>query len=279
MKIALMFSGFARFYAKNYSSWHRIIEEYDCDVFMSIWDTESYKNHTRVISVDDHGQQSMDKLNVDHITSLYKPKSIQIDNYYDYHDIFLDKVKWQDEYRREAFLKQYPEKTWILNNLPVPNASMFYKRNSVSKLRKFFEEKNNVNYDVVVMSRTDFEPHSTHLSKYFKFVVENDQYIVSPPWPHRGRQSWVDYKKGINDFWFYGNPKFIDSMCSVYDNYKQLWEFCMKDEPKDYGYFEACNPHTLPVTQLLNVDKHEASIIKLTSQFGEIRRTHEDPRN
>lgn len=241
MKVAIMFSGFLRFYKQTHPAWKRLIDKYNADVFIHTWNNESYKKPSAVLDFNDSGQVDSEPLNVDEVIELYKPKSIVTENYENMHDHFKNLVEWQEHYRQNVYLKQHPENTWILYNQPIPAASMFYKRWRVSQLKQKFELENSFIYDVVLLSRTDFLINDI-------FELSNGNSVVSGPWPDGGTQPWVNYDRGVNDFWVYGPSQTMDIFCSVFPRFKTLWDFCMNTP--EYGYFEACNPHTLPVTNL-----------------------------
>lgn len=258
MRVAITFFGFMRNFRGNAPYWRRLIDEYNADVFIHTWDTEEYKNPDPVGAGHSGQFDASELLSVNEVIDLYNPKLFATDTYKDHHNIFVEKTRWMEEHR-EKLLREHPEQYWVAYDRYAAMVSMHYKWWKVSQLKQQYELDNNFLYDVVLHSRTDFRPDES-------FTINDTKNIVTGPWPSTPHtQHWVDYTKGINDFWVYGQSKLMDIMCSIYPRLDKVWEFCMNTE--GYGFKEAVNIHTVPVTNFLLSLPNE--IVKLGSQHGE----------
>lgn len=263
MKVAITFFGFMRNFRENAPYWKYLIDTYNADIFIHTWDTEEYHDATINQSIDSvqaghSGQKdSYELLNVDDVYALYSPKLFVADTYREHHPTFVEHTKWMEDARVEL-LRNHPEEFWHAYPRFVSMVSMHYKWWKVSQLKQRYELDNNFLYDVVLHARTDFRPDSS-------FVLNETNSIVTGPWPSGPPQPWVDYKKGISDFWMYGPSKTMDMLCSIYPRLNKIWEFCLNTD--GYGFYEATNVHTVPVTNLM---LHLSDgIVKLDSQHGE----------
>lgn len=260
MRVAVCFKGFTRHWKTNYDSWQRMFEKYDTDVFVHTWDTEEYKDHRDVINLES-GNVGGHKLEIDSFIDAYKPRAIVTETYSDFHNRFVEESMWLEENRKE-YMKQYPDRHWMWYGRYVPMMSVFYKWSQVSKLKQQYERHNNFIYDIVLHTRTDFQPVES-------FILERTDHIVTGPWPNTyDTQHWVDYHKGMNDLWAYGPSEKMDMMSNVYERLNIIWNFCMATD--GYGFFEANNIHSLPITNIMlqGID----GFIKTNNQFGQLVR-------
>jgi hypothetical protein len=95
---------------------------------------------------------------------------------------------------------------------------MYLNRYYVYKLCKEYQDENNINYDIVLSCRTDFNFREKVQYDNFESYIEND-YICIP--------SGQDHL-GINDRFAFGNQKVME----VYMNcYNKLYELFKKNVP------------------------------------------------
>lgn len=260
MRLAVCFKGFPRHWKTTHPNWKNLFEKYNTDIFIHTWDTEEYKDHRDVIDLES-GNIRGEKFDIDGFINLYNPKLIVAESYGNFHNTFVEQAKWLEEGRKK-YMEQYPERTWMWYGRYVPMMSVFYKWSQVSKLKQKYEKENNFVYDIVLHTRTD-------LSIRPEFVIENTEHIVTGPWPNTSHtQHWVDYNKGMNDLWAYGPSKKMDMMSNVYERLDELWKFCMETE--GYGFFEANNIHSLPITNIKL--QGLTGFIKTINQNGELVR-------
>lgn len=261
MKVAFCFKGFMRHWKTTYPHWKVIFDKYDSDVFIHTWDTEEYKDSAEIIGMGS-GNVLGEKLNLDAVNNLYNPKVLVAETYSDFNERFIKESEWL-EINRKDYLQKYPERYWINYNRYVPMMSVLYKWMQVSNIKQKYELENNFTYDIVFHSRTDFMIDST-------FVLKQIDDVVTGPWPNtQHTQHWVDYDKGMNDLWAYGPSKKMDMLSDVYSRLDELWKFCMDNE-ETYGYFEAANIHTLPIT---NIMLHGlTTFTKINNQYGQLVR-------
>lgn len=263
MRVAIQFYGFSRHFETNHPLWQRLIKTYNADVFIHTWDTIQFKDNSPIINPDSSGQlySSKSYLDVDKLKSLYKPKSISVQNYDNYHDTFAGIARRLENLRNEHLIKN-PADTWALKGRYIPYVSMYYSWWKVSQLKQLHEIENSFLYDIVLHTRVDFA-----LTDIFDFNLY-DYSLISPPWPNDTKEPWVDYDKGINDYWMYGISKTVDMYCSVYPRLEKVWDYCMRDS--QFGFKEASNPHSIPVTNvgLCGVTR----ILKMNNQHGNLLR-------
>jgi hypothetical protein len=263
MKIAIQFYGFARHYETNHSLWQRLIKTYNADVFIHTWDTVQFKDNSPIIKEGSSGLVKTNKsqLDVDKLKKLYNPKAILVQDYDDYHPTFVGRAQILENLRI-THLNKNPNDEWAFKGRYTPYMSMYYSWWKVSQLKQKYEIENNFLYDIVLHTRMDFA-----LTDIFTFDLY-DYALVSPPWPNDTTEHWVDYDKGINDYWIYGVSKTIDMYCSVYPRLEKIWDYCMRDS--QFGFKEASNPHSIPVT---NVGLGGITrILKMNNQHGNLLR-------
>lgn len=263
MRVAIQFYGFVRHFETNFNLWQRLFKTHNIDVFIHTWDTIQFKDNSPIIDIGSSGQLETSKtyLDVDKLKRLYNPKSILVQNYDEYHDMFSSKAQILEKLRIEHLSKN-PKDEWVLKGRYIPYVSMYYSWWKVSQLKQKYEIENNFLYDIVLHTRTDFA-----LTDIFDFNLYNHP-LVSPPWPNDTPEAWVDYSKGINDYWIYGLSKTVDLYCSVYPRLQEVWNYCMNDH--QFGFKEASNPHSIPVT---NAGLHGITkILKMYNQHGNLLR-------
>jgi len=260
MKIAVCFRGYLRHWNVTHSNWKKFFDKYDADVFIHTWDTDDLKDTDDVIDLKS-GVIEGGVLDIEQVKKLYNPKSIVTETYKNFHDRFVKESEWL-VHNKELYLQKYPEHYWIHYTRYVPMMSVFYKWLQVSLLKQEYEKQNDFVYDIVLHSRSDFLIEES-------FVLEKTNDIVTGPWPNtQHTQHWVDYQKGINDLWMYGPSDKMDLMSNIYLRLNEIWDFCMNTD--GYGFFEASNIHTLPITniKLQGIDR----FVKTNNQHGQLVR-------
>ena len=260
MRVAVCFKGFLRHWKQTYPNWKRLFDKYETDVFIHTWDTDEYKDNTEVINLGS-GSVGGVPLDIDGVEKLYNPKKFVTETYSKFHNRFVKESEWLEE-NRKIYAQQYPDNFWIHYSRYVPMLSVFYKWMEVSNLKKQYEIDNNFVYDVVLHARTDFLVDDA-------FTLAKTTEIVTGPWPNTAHtQHWVDYNKGMNDLWAYGPSEEMDKMSNVYSRLEEVWKFCMDNE--EYGFFEANNIHTLPITNIKLQGLR--GFIKTNNQYGQLVR-------
>ena len=135
----------------------------------------------------------------DKITNLYNPKSKSFEEQINFRDVNKGKHKNPDASHR------------------------FYSRfNSMKKsvqLKIDYEEKNNFEYDMVMISRLDLLWFTD-----IDFNDYNNKYFWVSNWNENGRGKLGPYDKQSNagngylDFWFFSNSNNMDKFSYLYDN-------------------------------------------------------------
>lgn len=228
IKVAVCFYGFMRSWQQTFSTWNPLFNEYNPDIFIYTWDTETYK--PQELGATPHEWRTK-LLDVEALTSLYKPKAIVVNSYKNKFPELMQKCQWVYDERDRFLASQHPDSTGIETNRIISNYSMWYTWSKVAELKRSYGE-----YDIVLLTRSDYI-----LTKLFDFnnVVE----IHTPPWPEGHTESWTNYEEGINDHWIYGPSKDMDVLCTLYDNAESLWDYLLKN----HNFERIINPHKMPV--------------------------------
>ena len=90
MKVALLLTGHMRCWDQVFpNTKQHIIEKYNPDVFIDTWDSEAYWDPHSVRGITEDGP----KLDVSAIENAYKPVCMNVDNYAEYEDNFVNRAK------------------------------------------------------------------------------------------------------------------------------------------------------------------------------------------
>jgi hypothetical protein len=90
MKVALLLTGHMRCWNQVFpNTKQHIIEKYNPDVFIDTWDSEAYWDPHSVRGITEDGP----KLDVSAIENAYKPVCMNVDNYAEYEDNFVNRAK------------------------------------------------------------------------------------------------------------------------------------------------------------------------------------------
>jgi hypothetical protein len=90
MKVALLLTGHMRCWNQVFpNTKQHIIEKYNPDVFIDTWDSEAYWDPHSVRGITEDGP----KLDVSAIENAYKPVCMNVDNYAEYEDNFVNREK------------------------------------------------------------------------------------------------------------------------------------------------------------------------------------------
>ena len=208
-KIALCISGYLRTFKECYPTiLENVIQDNDVDIFIHTYDklgNSSGWRHPIDLS------QDIDMNFLENIPYL-KVLSVQ---------------KWDDiKYQFEKFRKFQPS----ITNINII-ATIFYKIYMCNELKKQYEIKNNVKYDLVIRMRGD-----QIFTKKINFdFPENKILINSYPW---GDEDFLHHYCGddcgtpggrnevewINDRFSVSNSENIDYLCDLYNHFGELIE-------------------------------------------------------
>lgn len=90
MNVALLLTGHMRCWDQVFpNTKQHIIEKYNPDVFIDTWDSEAYWDPHSVRGITEDGP----KLDVSAIENAYKPVCMNVDNYAEYEDNFVNRAK------------------------------------------------------------------------------------------------------------------------------------------------------------------------------------------
>jgi hypothetical protein len=202
MKIAVIIPGLIRTFNNNnvIKSFNRTFEDYDIDVYSSIWDirgkytqNKKYKSTINYLS-----EEKVTDSDIDVLKKSYKIKEIKVDSF----------KEWSDE--NENFLKEYNHKH--------PNSGYQMTKNGIFSqyyqiLESFKMIPNLDLYDVIVKTRYDitfnkieFDKINLEENTYYTLEVTND---INVP----------------TDYVFFGTPSFMKKFMGIYEYMKNVDEF------------------------------------------------------
>ena len=95
MKVALLLPGLTRSAKLCYDSLNRfLLSHYDVDVYIHTWDFSNF-------SLDSNNAER--EIEISEIESLYKPKKIVVENYYDKRDSLIEKYSNYNKLQQLSF--------------------------------------------------------------------------------------------------------------------------------------------------------------------------------
>lgn len=221
-KYAIQLSGHMR--NLSLEKWQKFVANNpDVDIFIHTWTGNgdrklgSWVNETETRQID-----------INKIIDVFKPKKFLIENNSDYLEQF-------SVYNMDNTLKTYYEDRYIYfeetGDMSRYIVSQLYSIYTVNKLRNEYEKLKNINYDFVFRIRAD---NFVDLKIDELSTINNDDnmlYINSDSHQHpllgRGcvacayeypNKSHKDHSNMICDIFYYGSPKIIDKVSSIYLN-------------------------------------------------------------
>jgi FkbM family methyltransferase len=209
MKVCLLLSGQLRNAKETYPHFKKnLLDKYDVDVYISTWQSE-------------HIQQ---------IIELYKPVSVDIENYE-----FGFEEKW------DTITKDEIHKLEKNSNL-VSCISMWYKTMKVNRIRNDYQKLMGIQYDVVIKTRPDIK-----LEEPLELSQFNQNTLYVP-------YGW-DWFYGINDLMAWGDESIMNSYCNLFYEFSNL-----------VSRLDRINPERL----LKEYIKNNSDIIKVTREYVDI---------
>lgn len=203
MKVALLLCGQMRTFdhPKVVEYTERLIEKFNCDVFVSTWNNRGVSLWTQ------HSQSQ--EIYQDDINLEIDEKSISIiSNVKDY--IICD----YNEYVTN--LSNTNIKQLLINNQWGNGASsnpQFYMMHLASEMKKKYERDNNFVYDVVIKSRPDFVSFHDDIEKYFD-KLKNTVYHIN---------TGISYAPNrVYDIFLMSNSKIMNTICDSWKKYDEL---------------------------------------------------------
>lgn len=181
MKIAICLSGHLRTYEKTYQSiYDQLLNKYDCDIFISTW-----KNLGNIKFAGGNDTEKSEFVDIETIKKIYNPISIVMD------DAETESISNKLKKEYEGLKLGNGDK---MSQLMI----MMYKIWDVNRLKREYEEKNNLRYDVVIRGRFDV---------YFKPPkIETALNKIQATPGHMG----------VTDFVFAGPSSLMNDLCDIY---------------------------------------------------------------
>lgn len=197
MKIALCLSGQPRYLQIGYKHlYENIISKYDVDVFSHIWFDESLVNKDIEFSIPYNRSHKWEKDVDKKLIDLYKPK------------------KWLFEQPKQFSLENFLGANF---EAIAPNnvLSMFYSIKQANNLRQQYELEKNIQYDLVIRSRTDCV---LNINLNLHQVNKNTIYCYGLD------QTMFNNFKICNDQFAIGDRGVMDIYCELYNLLEYYWK-------------------------------------------------------
>ena len=191
MRVALLLSGQFREGLECYPYIKsRILDKYSPDVFISSWNPSDGIRET----VHPYTCSLRDSLSVGDAISLYKPKSILME---DFESETITKIR-----ERSMIYEGYSPLNGEIN--PQSVFCMWYKINSSYHLMQKYERSVGRRYDYIIKGRFDIKVHNDLFFNFGKNMIAIPQ--------------GFDWRGGINDVIAYGARDAMGHYCSLYEN-------------------------------------------------------------
>ena len=186
MKFAICLSGLTRTYQKTFDKfWSNIIEPLrkygEVDVFISTWSIQD--SHESIV-------------NINEILNLYKPKSLEVENYSD-----LEKTFLLSNYTKKDCPIPQIVKNGVLLSIPGQ-----YKILKCNLLKQSFEKINKFKYDFVIRTRFDLTIEELKVEDF----IENKLNIL------------YSFDNLIGDYFYISNSQIMDEVCGLFYNYENI---------------------------------------------------------
>jgi hypothetical protein len=206
-KIAMCISGYLRTFEECYPSiLKNIIQDNDIDIFIHTYDKLGNSSGWR------HPIDLSEDINMEFLESIPNIKVIAVQ-------------KWDNiKYQFEKFRQFVPN----CSNINVI-ATIFYKIYMCNQLRKEYEEKNNIKYDLIIRMRGDqvfekpinliFPEHKILINAYPWGDEDFIHHFVGEDCAQEGCRNETEW---ISDRFAAGNSENIDYLCDLYNHFEEL---------------------------------------------------------
>ena len=191
MKMAICYSGMFRNFQNNIDNHiEHLISKYDCDVYLSFWDTHGF--NTVSTKFDSIPNDNIDIESKNKILKKLNPKNFEFESYSQLENFFeLESKKYSDS--------EYPP---FCKNI----LSMYYKINRCGKMVKY----SNVDYDLILKLRSDIL-----FAEDLILQSPKENTIYSPI-----KSSWP---QSMNDQLIYGNKEVMTIYHDLYNKLPEIW--------------------------------------------------------
>jgi len=190
MKIALVLTGHLRTFEQNFNLFKdNILDKYDTDIYMCLWDTYGYWD-------DQSSFKKTDNVNEEQLRNLLKDYNLKHLSLHTYNNVKNDILEESKKY----------EKTKIWYGRPENVISMWYKRYSALFIFGHNKLISN-NYDKVILTRPDIKLYDV---PYFSDKMQICNSYTTP--------------EGYADIFFSGSLEQITKMCSIYEHLEETIE-------------------------------------------------------
>jgi hypothetical protein len=191
MKIAVCYSGMFRNFQNNVDNHiEHLISKYDCDIYLSFWDTHGFNVVTT--KFDSIPNDNMDTESKNEILKKLNPKNFEFEPFSQLEHFFEFEGKKYRDSEHPPFCKN------IL--------SMYYKINRCGEMVK----DSNVDYDLILRLRSDIL-----FSEDLTLQSPKENTIYSPI-----KSSWA---QSMNDQIIYGNKEVMGIYYNLYNKLPEIW--------------------------------------------------------
>lgn len=203
MKIAILLPGQTRTYNKCYQNFLKHFENYECDIYSSVWDIQGKvkkKNYDDKIGNKYFSDEPTSEI-VEDLRMMYNFKSFEIESYDGWLESNLKHI--------EKFKENHPS----VNRSMLTNGifAQYYK------IKKTFDMIKNPNqYDIIVKYRYD--------------IVSDEIDLVQNNKLNCGKLTDLNFP---TDWYFYGNPNVMLKACNMYEWLEELQPYNPREVSND----------------------------------------------
>lgn len=212
-------------------------DKYDFDIFMHQYTNKEgwypYKNSDKI------NKNSLD-IDYNFIKKIVKPKMYKEEPIIDFTDSKYNKILGDNLIYKYDMMFDTKKKIYIVYNFISKNYSVY----KVNMLRKYYENKHNIKYDLVMVL-------NTNLYFFEKLIIDNYNYNILSVlgyWDFKKKfptvfkhKSSGHYKpEGIYDTFYLSNSKIIDIYCSIFFYLKFYYSLPIQTcKYKKFNYHQA----------------------------------------
>ncbi len=217
MKIAILLTGHLRTFSKTWPNWKSLVEKYNADLYMHIWDNQGHRLDLPSSPVDPpQGPYSDVRINEDKIDleelENFGIQNVIVENYNEVerNERFQDKVS--------GVLEEFSR-----SGLRTPKTlkgvySQYYKR-----LKGIEYVMSKGDYSVVLLCRPDFIIGDFEAVPQVKLPPSDQlQRELTPDLfaaaQHKLHLTLLNDEDGYHDFYFLGSPDSIKKVCEIYND-------------------------------------------------------------
>ena len=230
MRVALCISGHMRSFARTYENQLKnLILPNNCDVFIYTSDVISQRKNLEPEYISRDGETYNNPKWFAGSGILYNVDKTVLEN--KIADLYGHRLKKLVIENEKISDNQINNKTWEWYR------KTFEKTYKCNKMLQDYCRENNVEYDIVIRSRSDLEfEHTVDVKKEIKKGNPAKDLYLFGGWDPRGNLSAAGYKEYAFDGFCFGTMQNMDIYCNCYEMADPYNDVCLSLEPQLHAY-------------------------------------------